>query len=224
MARDNTRRAVGAAVGVALVFGVGVGFWLRGGTGAGSAPARPSAASSTAVVGAAAGPSAIEAGVPVGFAPTEAGAIAAASTMAGQLNALFAMEPADRAAAMARYAVPERADALVTRLEEHAASFREIAAIAPEPEVISAVIRAGIDTYDGTRAGVTLYLCQILMSDAMQVPMATFLTGRYELVWVEGDWRVWSVLDTPGPTPLASPDADPTDTARFRAELPKVKA
>jgi len=216
---DEHRRLIAIVAVVTLIVGAGIGFAARGASVESATPERAIPSTTDAD-----GPTRWEAGVPVGFAHTEAGALAAARTMSNQINTLFAMNDIDRAAAMRRYAAEARAEVLVARLDELAASFGKIAAIAPDPEVVSAVVRGAVDTYDDQRARVTLYLCQILVSDAMQVPMLTFLTGRYELVWEDDDWRVWSVLDTPGPTPLVSPDADPTDTANFRAALPAASS
>lgn len=211
-----------AALLALVLVGVGIGFALRGSghAAAAGAPGPAADAGDRVVVASAVGPTRTDAGVPVGFARSREGAEAAARTMADQTARLFTMTDAELAAAVGRYSASSRRDALVERVRSNAAQFREVAMLAPGPELITAVISAHVDSYTDDRAGVDLYAVQVLVSDAMQVPMVAFGSGRYELVWEDGDWHLWSITDRTGPNPMPAPDAEPTDTARFRQELP----
>ena len=75
-----------------------------------------------------------------------------------------------------------------------------------------------VDSQTPDEATVAVWIVTILSAQEVAAPQTEFATVTVDLAWVNGDWRVDGVRDTPGPTPMTGPkdqtwDAEPFDKA-----------
>ncbi|HMQ25916.1 MAG TPA: hypothetical protein PKA98_08005, partial [Acidimicrobiales bacterium] len=76
-----------------------------------------------------------------------------------------------------------------------------------------------VDDYRDTNARVSVWTVTILSAAGVAAPQSEFLTVTLDLAWVDGDWRVDAVRDTPGPTPVTGPHDQPWDAEPFDRTL-----
>jgi len=162
----------------------------------------------------------VEAPIPVGFARTRAGAVAAATTDIRQGQRLYGLSSTARVAALRAMASPDAADAYVAAQTPQLAELDAIAARgAGHLTWDVAVLATRLDAYTPSRARVTIWRVGILSIFGLTAPLAEWTTDAYELVWQDGDWRVWSETQTPGPTPLGHPSESPSTPEQLRLAL-----
>lgn len=226
MADQNTppsRRTaiIAAVVVVALVAGV---LLLRfsGGTAPGNDRTDPPSGAEAprpTVAAGVAGPAGDAAGVPVGFSSDEPGAIAAAVAYATASQRWLYFTDEEIEAAIAEIATPVAAPRLAEDVVADVSMARE--QLAHSSGRIWWLVRPlawRVDDYRDTEARVSVWTVTILSAASVAAPQSEFLTVTLDLSWVDGDWRVDGVRDTPGPTPITGPhdqpwDAEPFDTA-----------
>lgn len=182
----------------------------------GIAARRPSATGRAA----SAGPRATLAGMPVGYAHRRAGALAAAVTLIHQGQRIFAFNPDARDAALRAVVAGGAADAWVRQQQHWLAEMDGIAAHSQAPVTWQVgVLATRVDAYTPARARVALWRVGILSTDGFIAPIATYSIVTYELVWAQGDWKVWSETQVPGPTPVLSPNEPPASPQQLRDAL-----
>jgi hypothetical protein len=76
-----------------------------------------------------------------------------------------------------------------------------------------------VDDFRDTQARVSVWTVTILSAASVAAPQSEFLTVTLDLSWVDGDWRVDGVRDTPGPTPITGPHDQPWDAEPFDQAL-----
>ena len=59
----------------------------------------------------------------------------------------------------------------------------------------------------------------MLSAEGVAAPQTEWVTVTVDLAWVDGDWRVDAVRDTPGPTPQTGPKDQPWDAGPFDESL-----
>lgn len=168
----------------------------------------------------AAGPTVERAGLDVGFSRDEAGAVAAAVTYAtaSQRWLYFSDEEIRDAVAeiATRVAAPRMADEIVLDVS----TAREQLGASPGPVwwlVRPLAWRA--DRFDDTEAQVSVWVVTILSAAEVAAPQAEYATVTLDLAWVDGDWRIDAVRDTPGPTPMTGPHDQPWEAVPFDEAL-----
>ncbi len=173
-----------------------------------------------------AGPTRTSGGVGVGFSHDEAGAAAAAT------NLVLTLEQAaqvDRSSAIAAY--------------ETLAAEASRQALGAEMAAVWDALRAGLDDngppgarlfiravpvghalvrYSPERATVEVWALSLLVADGGLRPVSRWETASVELVWENGDWKVWSVTSRQGPTPAWSAEAV-TAPEEFLVEMSDLK-
>jgi len=163
------------------------------------------------------GPSRSLAGIPIGFAHTEPGAVAAAS------NYLTVL---------ARSLVPEARWSwaqVIRALTLPPLSARAIGAGAESAQVAARLASAGASLYVGswllgyrvwsyspTQAMVTVWSMGV-MTSSIGVVAPAYSTTTCTLRWADGDWKISDAQVSPGPTPPSSPDANGAQVAAFTA-------
>jgi hypothetical protein len=76
-----------------------------------------------------------------------------------------------------------------------------------------------VDRFVADEARVSVWVVTILSAAEVAAPQAEYGTVTMDLAWVDGDWRVDAVRDTPGPTPMTGPHDQPWDAVPFDEAL-----
>jgi hypothetical protein len=149
-----------------------------------------------------------EAGVPVGWAQTEQGAIGAATGYARVLSALWFLADADR-----RHQAVAAMGAPGAVLELQAEQDQVAAGIARGPfgagltrRGVRSVLRTNllgyrVDRYTPTAAEVALWAVVLYGNDGGLVPQVLYATSTLRLRWA-GDWKLVGAVTVPGPVPV----------------------
>lgn len=170
-------------------------------------PADPAAP--VAPVDPGAGPYEVRNEVPVGYARTEAGAVAAATGYLEAIGDKRAFSPEWRERAYRTIADPEVVDELLASVEQ---SYQRVDgelglgdAAAYDGSVLAVTVPVGyrVDSFDRDRATVTVWAAGWLTRlTGSQLPLRA-QTSTMELVWLDEDWKLSEVtgiepLDPPG--------------------------
>ncbi|HUP70326.1 MAG TPA: hypothetical protein VM142_10990 [Acidimicrobiales bacterium] len=169
------------------------------------------------------GPRTSDAGVPVGFARSENGAVAAATTYLSSLHGLALGEAGARERAVRRMA----ADAAPGIVDQTIASMVFLDTVVGEARAALPSARAflreipvayRLSRFDPARAEVEVWSLGIVLIEGRTQATEVWSTNLVELAWEGDDWRLWSWSRTPGPVPAVSLDA-PTDPAEVLAAI-----
>lgn len=182
-------------------------------------PSATEAPRPTVAVGVA-GPAGDAAGVPVGFSADEPGAVAAAVAYATASQRWLYFTDEEIEAAIAAIATPVAAPRLAEDVVADVSMARE--QLAQSSGRIWWLVRPlawRVDDYRDTEARVSVWTVTILSAAGIAAPQSEFLTVTLDLAWVDGDWRVDGVRDTPGPTPVTGPHDQPWDAEPFDRTL-----
>jgi hypothetical protein len=76
-----------------------------------------------------------------------------------------------------------------------------------------------VDRFVADEARVSVWVVTILSAAEVAAPQAEYGTVTIDVAWVDGDWRVDAVRDTPGPTPMTGPHDQPWDAVPFDEAL-----
>ena len=167
-----------------------------------------------------AGPAGDAAGVPVGFSADEPGAVAAAVAYATASQRWLYFTDEEIEAAIAEIATPVAAPRLAEDVVADVSMARE--QLAQSSGRIWWLVRPlawRVDDFRDTEARVSVWTVTILSAASVAAPQSEFLTVTLDLSWVDGDWRVDGVRDTPGPTPITGPHDQPWDAEPFDQAL-----
>ena len=166
------------------------------------------------------GPTGEAAGVPVGFADDEPGAVAAAIAYATASQRWLYFNNGEIKTAVAEIATPVAAPRLAEDVVADVSMARD--QLARSSGRIWWLVRPlawRVDSFRDTEARVSVWTVTILSAAGVAAPQSEFLTVTLDLAWVDGDWRVDGVRDTPGPTPITGPKDQPWDAEPFDEAL-----
>jgi hypothetical protein len=188
---------VGAFVGVLL------GFVFDDG-----APERPIQDNDSSSTGP--GPTDEINGVPVGYARSEQGAVAAAANFS-LVTANDALLDADAlASAMETLAAPEWQEEARTQA---ANGYQFVLDRYGEgADVTGAVLRYEVAEFAADRAVIKLWTVSIASGPLRPNPEEVWGVVTVDLVWTEGDWRVSRSESSPGPSPVDLPTREPEES------------
>ena len=160
-------------------------------------------------------------GAPTGFTRTTAGARAAAIAYTATLSQrLLYLDPEDAEAAVRAVAADASADTLAgDALDGLEAARTPLAEGTGATWWIVEPLAAKVEAYATDRARLSVWLVRVLSRQGVVVPQASWVTETVELVWEDGDWRLWSDTSTPGPTPVLDGSDLPSSAAELDAEL-----
>lgn len=159
------------------------------------------------------GPSATDRGVPVGYEQSRDGAAAAATTYLSTLHQLVALGETERRAALGVLtadgadAVVDEATAAFTTLDNVVSQARTTA---PDARLFLREVPMAytVGRFSETRAQVEVWTVGVVIVEGATQATEVWSTNTVELVWEDGDWRVWSWARQAGPQPtLASAPA-----------------
>jgi hypothetical protein len=166
------------------------------------------------------GPTRTANGIPIGFAHTEPGAVAAAVSDITTGQALLDLDPIGVDAAVRTMAATGAADAQVADTQAKLAAARQALADGNGPITYrQGVIAVRVDAYTPDRARIAAWSVGVLARAGVAPPQAGWSTSVLELVWERDDWKVWSETISPGPAPIPNDSAPPATAAQLQASL-----
>jgi hypothetical protein len=206
MVSMESRGRVSVIVGtlvVGLVIGILLGFIFDKGTQV-SPEAQPPATTGS-------GPFGEENGVPVGYARTEEGAVAAATNFSLLAADDDLLEVDALALAMETLAAPNwKAEA---RAQAVNGNEFVVDRYGTDADLTGAVLRYEVVEYSSDRAVVRLWTVSVVSGSNRPNVEEVWGTVTVNLVWVDGDWRVEGNESAPGPAPVDLPAGEPEQSA-----------
>jgi hypothetical protein len=161
--------------------------------------------------------------VPVGYARTRDGAVAAATNYSAVLAGPLILEPS-RYRAAEDVIASASARAGVTAEGEQAIASVEAStnAIALAQRGVRVVVRYAplayrVAAYDAGRATVAIWGLWLVGEQGLLTPTETWSTRTIVLEWTGGDWKLNSSSTSPGPTP--QPGQQPAQTSAMPPQL-----
>ncbi|MBI2169346.1 MAG: hypothetical protein HYU28_07590 [Actinobacteria bacterium] len=166
------------------------------------------------------GPTTTRAGMPAGFAPTEAGAVAAAASYVTTGQALIDMDPMSVEDAIRQMSAEDSAEAQVDDLVGQLRTVRETLAPGTGPIVYrQAVVAYRVEAWSPERARVAVWNVGVLTRTGVAPPQAGWAISTFDLVWERDDWRIWAETIVPGPAPTLDASTAPATAEQFTASL-----
>lgn len=163
-----------------------------------------------------AGPTRTEKGVPAGFAPTKAGAIAAAVSYVCTGQVLLAMDPISAEDAVRTMAAASAADVQVADAQVKLRSTRDSLAQGTGPIVYrQAGVAVRVELFEPERARVAVWNVGVLSRAGAAPPQAGWAISTLELVWERGDWKIWNEVVAPGPAPILNNAVGPATSSQL---------
>ena len=168
----------------------------------------------------AAGASRMNGDVPVGYARTRDGAVAAATNYSAILAGPLILEPSRYRAAEAVIAAPSARSAVTAEGEQAIAAVDASTGAATEARrgvrvaVRYVPLAYRMTAYDAGRATVSIWGLWLVGVQGLLAPTETWSTRTFVLEWIGGDWKLTSSSTSPGPRP------QPGQQAVSTAELP----
>lgn len=160
------------------------------------------------------------AGMPVGFAPGEHGAIVAAVAYATAPQRWLYFTDDEIRAAIDQIATPTAASRLADDVVAEVAIAREqLGASSGRVWWLVRPLAWEVEFHDDNEARVSVWVVTVLSAAEVAAPQSEWMTVTLDLAWVDGDWRVDAVRDAPGPTPIIGPNDRPWDAEPFDETL-----
>lgn len=220
----SSRRSVVIAGVVTTVLVAGVA--LSRCSGEDTSPPRADAAASASreerpqVPVGASGPTDQQAGLDVGFGQDEDGAVAAAVSYATAAQRWLYFTDEEIRAAIDQIATPMASARLEAEVVRDVSLARDqLGASSGRVWWLVRPLAWRVDDFRSNQARVSVWTLTILSASEVAAPQAEYLTVVLDLAWVDGDWRVDAVRDSPGPTPMTGPQDQPWDAEPFDESL-----
>lgn len=198
---DGSRRGTAVAVGFAL---------LLVGAVAGRLTAPDAARPSPAPVAAGPGPARTAGGVPAGYARSEQGAVAAATTYLAALSGRTVLDPAAREAALDSVVLPSARAAVEPQFRVDAAGAQAsgLTAALADGSLVARTIPAGsrVRSYTPDAASVEVWSVSLLGTRTLNRVGARWRTTTVDLRWDGSDWKLAGIDGRSGPVPSAGSD------------------
>jgi hypothetical protein len=173
----------------------------------GTAAAQADAAASSRV-----GPRRFEAGVGVGYAHSQQGAVAAAANYTRALSSDLILDTSTRRSAIDALAAPEARARLQKTFDQAVVSLRQGLGVgdgaSDSAQVLLRATPVGwrVERYDNETAKVALWVTSVggSIGGTVLAPIREgWGTTTVELRWVDGDWKQVASTTTDGPVPIA---------------------
>jgi hypothetical protein len=155
----------------------------------------------------------IEAGVPVGYARTQQGAIDAATNYASVQNGRLLLDSASYRKADDLMMAPVNRASEVQRDMQNLQALDDSYGFSTRPHqgypvhVRFSPVAYHLDAYDDTRATVSVWALWLVAVDRILAPQVQWATWTDTLVWL-GDWKIETSGVRPGPAPYPAVGAD----------------
>jgi hypothetical protein len=177
------------------------------------------------------GPSRVEHGVGVGYARTQAGAVAAAANYTKALSSALILDDDWRRRAIDTLAAPQAKARLQKTFAQAVAYMRKGLGVSGAGDGSQVLLRATpvgwrMERYGGGTARVAIWVTSIAGApggDQGPVPVIEgWGTTTVDLRWVQGDWKQLGSTTVDGPVPIADV-SPPTPAAELVDEAAKFK-
>lgn len=161
------------------------------------------------------GPTRTQAGVPVGYARTRAGAVAAATAYVKVLSSPLILDERRRRDALEVLADPRTRQQQLDALETSAPAIAQSLRLPPDgtggtPVLLQTIpVRVRVEAFTADTATVSVWQTSLGGTTNGVPVLQRWGTTTVELRWADGDWKQTEVRSSPGPVPLAD-DAQPT--------------
>ncbi len=158
-----------------------------------------------------AGPSRLQDGVPVGYARTEAGAVAAAAQYVAAFDGERGLIEEERLAVLDVIAADDTREQLATQMSAGTALIAEQLGVdedvARDPGFVSRSVVAGYEltAHDADQAMVAVWATSIFFAEGRQAISGIWTTETVTLRWERDDWRLVTFESEEGPTPPDTP-------------------
>ncbi len=163
------------------------------------------------------GPTAEVSGVPVGYARTEEGAVAAATNFSLLTADDDLLDVDALTSAMETLAAPDwKAEA---RAQAANGTQFIIDRYGDDADLTGSVLRYDIVDYNSDRAVIKLWTVTVVSGSKRPNVEEAWGTATVNLVWTDGDWRVEGNESAPGPAPIDLPAGDPEQSASSLMEV-----
>jgi hypothetical protein len=159
------------------------------------------------------GPSRWISGVPMGWAPSRRGAVAAAAGYAKTMSSLWFLTDRDRRhQAIRLLATPDQMAGLTASQDRLADQLDVLLGSGPDrggqhSVLTTALLGYRVDAFTGDKARVALWAVVVHGSEVGPSLAPAWTTSTLEVEWTGGDWKLASAMTAPGPGPVAQPDA-----------------
>lgn len=192
----STKRAIALmlAIVVAVGLGIGLGFILDSG---------PSHLDVISETPSGPGPRDEVNGVPVGYARTEEGAVAAATNLALLTGRNEFLDPSKLSAAMQSVATPSWRATAARQAKEGVDYILKTYGL--DADISSAVLRYEVEDFTGETAAVRLWTVSVAAGSKRRLVEEVWSVLRFDLRWLEDDWHVAGLRSESGPAPVGLP-------------------
>lgn len=162
------------------------------------------------------GPTSVTDGVPVGYAHTQEGAVAAATAYVKVMSSPLILDERRRRAAVTALADPATLQQQLQNYDRSAPAIAQALRLPADggtggiPVLLQTIpVRTHVDRYDADSATVSIWQTSLGGTTNGVPVMQRWGTTTVDLRWVDGDWKQVAVSSAAGPVPLAD-DAQPT--------------
>lgn len=167
-----------------------------------------------------AGPTTMKAGIPVGYAQTRQGAIAAAAGYVTTGQVLLDLDPAGVEAAVRTMAATGAAEAQLADTTARLDLARDALTGSDSPiDYHQAVLAVRVDSFTPQRSRVAVWNVGVLSRDGVAPPQAGWAVSTFDLVWEQSDWKIWAESIVPGPAAITNNAVTPASSPELRARL-----
>jgi hypothetical protein len=167
-----------------------------------------------------AGPVGVASGIPVGYARTREGAVAAAVAYVSTGQAILGMAPAEVETAVRRMATGDAGEAILADTHARLAAARAALEGSDTPiEYRQAALAVRVDAFSQERARVAVWNVGILSREGVAPPQAGWAISTFDLAWERNDWKVAAETIEPGPAPVTNAAVAPATSAELRRRL-----
>lgn len=223
--RGNRWMVAVAAIAVAFGLGVAAGVFAFGGatrttvrSGGGLTVVVPARTSGP-------GPARTQRGVPVGFARTREGAVAAATQYVTLLSGDVILNKQRVRSVLSVIVAPSALGALEQAYEQGVDLARRRLGLGgtSKPTVVlrSGALGYHVDHYGNGMAAVSVWSVGLAGSSATVAPAQSWSTTLVTLSWTHGDWKLESLETTPGPTPSLA--GSPSSAPQLFDSIPRLE-
>lgn len=160
------------------------------------------------------------AGMPVGFAHDDDGAVDAAVAYATASQRWLYFTDDQIRDAIEEIATPQAAARLTQEVvDDVSVARKQLGASSGRVWWIVRPLAWDVEFRQGNQARVSVWVVTVLSAAEVAAPQSEWMTVTVDLAWVDGDWHVDAVRDSPGPTPVTGPKDRPWDAEPFDEAL-----
>ncbi len=155
-------------------------------------------------------------GIPMGFARTRVGAVAAAASYVATGQALLDLPPTQLPRAIRRFASTETAERQIAVLTDQLDAVRDVLSAGKgRTRYLQAALATRLESFNEDRASVAVWSIGVLWRSGAADPQAGWTTSVFDLVWEDDTWKVWAETITSGPAPAPNGGTAPVDATEL---------